>query len=267
MKKNVITIWLDMVNALIILTLYAGALFLALCVVDMTGLDSVFQSLSFEPLGILLSVLAHACLWIFFLPILLFFLRTILPRLEEGSFDVPSRGLMVWMIHLALSRSLSLVPVGSVVYFFSILRFLYLRALGCKNAFRINTSLSVSITDFPLLTIADGAFLADKVTVSCHEFVDGKLKLKRVHIGKDCRILINSVIAPGTYMEEGVVVGQQCTTTRCYLEKGSRVHHNTIAAEVRVPRGKTYFFLPRNPEEHKHPDFEAYRHPGNGAAS
>jgi acetyltransferase-like isoleucine patch superfamily enzyme len=260
MGMKIVKLMIDFVSAMLAIIIYGGAFASALSIGSWLEIDLALQSDSYGTVGVALGVIFYACLWLVLLPGFILAVRLTMPRLRPGAYDLRSPMTLVWTIHLALGRILWLLPINAIVNYFSVLRFVYLRALGCRNSFGVTTSVTVSITDFPLITIKDGAFLGDKVCLSGHRMSRGKLILNKVHIGRDCMVHAFAIVAPGTHMEDRSMIGVRSVAYNCYLEEDAQVQHYSVAAEVRVPAGESYYFLPQNPEETKDPQFEDY-HP------
>jgi hypothetical protein len=261
MSRKLAQLLVDFVSALLAIIIYGGALASALSIGRWLGIGRALESFFYGPVSATLGVIFYACLWLLLLPLFILAVRLMLPRLKPGAYDLRSPVAFVWTIHLALGRILWLLPIHAIVNYFSVLRFVYLRALGCRNSFGVTTSVGVSITDFPLITIEDGAFLGDKVCLSGHRISRGKLILNKVHIGRDCMVHAFAIVAPGTHMEARSVIGVRSIAYNCYLEEDAQVHHYSTAIEVRVPTGQTYCFLPQNTEETQNPQFEDYSGP------
>ena len=82
------------------------------------------------------------------------------------------------------------------------------QVMGAKLGSKVFLSSSNVIDPyFPeLLSIGDNTILGLGASVFCHEFIDGKLYVGEVKIGKNCLVGVGSVVLPGTRMEEGSIL-------------------------------------------------------------
>jgi hypothetical protein len=124
-------------------------------------------------------------------------------RLVEGNFrysDVPA---MKWFFHNALMllvRTLFmdfmlLTPSSNVFY----------TMMGAKLGKNVHIN-SKLVADLSLLEIGDNSIIGGNATVIGHVFEDYCLKLKKIKIGKNVTIGLNSVIMPGCEIGDGAII-------------------------------------------------------------
>ncbi len=124
-------------------------------------------------------------------------------RLIEGNFrysDIPA---MKWFFHNALMllvRTLFmdfmlLTPSSNVFY----------TMMGAKLGKNVHIN-SKLVADLSLLEIGDNSVIGGNATVIGHVFEDYCLKLKKVKIGKNVTIGLNSVIMPGCEIGDGAII-------------------------------------------------------------
>jgi non-ribosomal peptide synthetase-like protein len=66
---------------------------------------------------------------------------------------------------------------------------------------------SCNLFDFELLDIGDDAFIGGDAVVIGHAAEGGRLKLRKVKIGKRCTVGQSSIVFPGAVMEDGSILG------------------------------------------------------------
>jgi acetyltransferase-like isoleucine patch superfamily enzyme len=124
-------------------------------------------------------------------------------KLREGKYAGDSLGIFKWIfvnaffaaVRVAFMDFILLTPYCS----------LFLRLMGAKigKNVEINTK---NVSDVSLLEIGDNVIIGGNATVICHSFEKGGLILKRVTIGKNVIIGLNSVIFPGVTIGDNVVI-------------------------------------------------------------
>lgn len=124
-------------------------------------------------------------------------------NLKEGNYPLTSLGAMRWMFINALYTVVAitfmdfilLTPFAAVFY----------RLLGAKVGRNIQIN-SKYCADLSLLEIGSGSVIGGHATVICHSFERGQLILRKVKIGKNVVIGLNSVILPGAQIGDGAVI-------------------------------------------------------------
>lgn len=156
-------------------------------------------------------------------------------KLREGSYPVFSLGAVNWALCGALQLMISftffdfilLTPFASVL----------LRLQGAKLGKNVQIN-SKTIADASLLEIGDNTVIGGSATVICHAVERGKLKLKKVKIGKDVTIGLNAVILPGCEIGDNAVIGASAV----------------LLKNTKVEPGAVYFGVPAEqikPHHHK----------------
>lgn len=126
-------------------------------------------------------------------------IRLLLPRLKPGRFKVgANRGFFAWYTNFLLNRALLLSGLKNFIFASAVLRYLYLRGMGAKVPFRMNTSMGIDFIDLPLITIGENVTLAEKTYISCHSFTGSLLFVSPVVIGPSVFIGLDVTIGPGT---------------------------------------------------------------------
>jgi hypothetical protein len=208
MKSILITIG----QLLFSLIMYAiGAIFFALALIP--GIALVLKSwsitlglhsgLRFFILGISLS--AAYFLFGFSLIILIGLTRVIFRlKLKEGDYPIFSWGALNWALCGGLQLMISFTFIDFILLtpFANVLLRLQGATLG-RNV-QIN---SKNIADASLLEIGDNTVLGGRATVICHAVERGKLKLRKVKIGKNVTVGLNAVILPGCEIGDNAVIG------------------------------------------------------------
>lgn len=184
--------------------------------------------------------------------------RLLLPRLVPGTYPFPNspQGL-AWALHFALQRIANFALWHRLIFSFTSLRFLMLRALGAKVAFRMQTSNDAMQVDPSLITVGEGAMLAAGTLLACHFVENDHLMLAPVTVGAGAQIMGNVTLSPGTRVGENSVVSPGAKLLPhaevgadafvglgCLLYNGVKVgdnavigHQSTLEAEVVVGEG------------------------------
>ncbi len=125
-------------------------------------------------------------------------------KLKEGDYPVFSLGALNW----ALCGGLQLMISFTFIDFILLTPFanLLLRLLGAKLGKNVQIN-SKFIADASLLEIGDNTVIGGAATVICHAVERGKLKLRRVKIGKNVTVGLNSVILPGCEIGDNAIIG------------------------------------------------------------
>ncbi len=108
---------------------------------------------------------------------------------------------------LILIYNFILIYLAKYVPSLLIKRILY-RMTGMKIGKRVAVGLGVTIDVFfpELIQIDDNAIIGFNTTILAHEFLQEKLRIGKVIIGKDSMIGANSTILPGVNIGEGAKV-------------------------------------------------------------
>ena len=168
----------------------------------------------------------------------LFVLRVLLPKLKPGVYPAGANLMFItWYAHVALSRAAKVSALQTLLQSFAVTRYFFWRALGTKVAFRSTASLHVNMVDYPLITIEEGATLADRVQISCHSFVGDRLFLGPVRVGKQAFVGMECMVGAKTDIGEGVWIGVHNVLFRDKLPDHSRLenfqwqHGSALASE------------------------------------
>lgn len=136
-------------------------------------------------------------------------------KIAPGLYTLYSKEALDWMAY----NSLILIANSA---FLDVLRLspfqtLFYRRMGAKvgNDVHINT---VGLADLSLLEIGNGALLGGGVTLICHAFDRGFLRLESTRIGDRVSIGLNSVIMPGCQIGDGASIAP-CS----FLPKGTQI--------------------------------------------
>lgn len=161
-------------------------------------------------------------------------LRTILNlKLKEGDYPIPSVGAVKW----AFVNSLFLIISVTFMDFILLTPFcnLLYRLMGARMGKNVQIN-SKNVADISLLEIGDRSVIGGNATVICHSFERGKLKLRKVKIGNDVVIGLNSVILPG------VEIGD-----RSMIAAGA-----VLLKDTKVGHGELFFGVPAESARERH---------------
>ncbi len=168
---------------------------------------------------------AYGLLVLFGMTVVVRFVRLFLPRVEAGTFKMPSSPkARAWFLHFALQRILYL-PLWRPLYFsIAALRTAALRALGARVPMAISTASDPQLLDPALLTIGKGAVIGAGVMTTCHFMLANRLRLAEVRIGADAQLHESAKIALGVTIGEGAVIGPESFIgPDCQIGAGARI--------------------------------------------
>jgi acetyltransferase-like isoleucine patch superfamily enzyme len=178
-------------------------------------------SLPLRALPVCLAVAAAYFIYGLVLIFLVGGVRTVLNlNLKEGEYPIPSFGAFKW----AFVNSLFLVVSVTFMDFILLTPFcnLLYRLMGVKMGKNVQIN-SKNVADISLLEIGDRSVIGGNATVICHSFERSRLKLKKVKIGKDVVIGLNSVILPGVEIGDRALIAAGAV-----LLKDTKVGHGEL---------------------------------------
>jgi hypothetical protein len=124
-------------------------------------------------------------------------------NLKEGEYLVGSFGIYWWMFINGLYMIASITFMDFILLTpFSILFF---RLMGAKVGKNVQIN-SKKCFDLSLIEIGDNAVIGGYATVMCHSFERNRLILRRVKIGKNVVLGLNSVVMAGAEIGEGAFI-------------------------------------------------------------
>lgn len=133
--------------------------------------------------------------------------RVLLPKLKPGSSAFPNSPQSVaWGLHFALQRIINFPIWSRLIFSFTLIRFLVLRALGAKVALRMQTSNDALLVDPSLVEVGEGAMLAAGTLLACHFVENDHLMLAPVKVGPGAQIMGSVTLSPGTVVGENTVI-------------------------------------------------------------
>ncbi len=95
--------------------------------------------------------------------------------------------------------------------------------MGAKIAFGINSSMYVNLVDLQLIEIGSGSMLGDEVQIGCHLIQDNHIYLKKVTMGKNSFVGINSKLGPGTKVGDNCMIGPWNFLMRHKIKDGTEL--------------------------------------------
>jgi acetyltransferase-like isoleucine patch superfamily enzyme len=167
----------------------------------------------------------------FSLILLLGLIRTVFRLdLKEGEHRVASIGMMRWMFINALNYLLSIVFMDFILL--TPLAAFFFRLMGAKVGKNVQIN-SKNCADLSLLEIGDNSVIGGHATVICHSFERGRIILRKVKIGKNVVIGLNSVVLPGSEIGDGAFI-----TAGSVLGKNKQVEPHSVYAGVPAESSK-----------------------------
>ena len=135
-------------------------------------------------------------------------LRRIAPRLRPGRYRFPGSSMArAWLWTLQLQRIAFHSWWATLIMGSASLRYLALRALGAKVAFRCMMSSDVSHVDPGMLDVAEGTLMGSKVLTGGHLITGDSLLLGTVRIEPGAEIHVDGRVGPGTRLGAGAQLG------------------------------------------------------------
>lgn len=161
----------------------------------------------------------------FSLILILGILRTVFRlNLKEGEYHITSIGMMRWMFINALFYLVAITFMDFVLL--TPLVAFFFRMMGAKVGRNVQIN-SKNCADLSLLEIGDNSVIGGHATVICHSFERGRLILRRVKIGKNVVIGLNSVVLAGAEIGDGAFI-----TAGTVLGKNKQVEPHSVYAGV-----------------------------------
>jgi len=219
--------------AIIGLSVFPGAL---LCYSVWVGTSSfsVAQRILCISFGVAAGYFVYGMALMIVVGVLRFILRL---NLQEGEYRLVSWSTARW----AFANSLYLVVAVTFMDFILLTPFasLFYRLMGAKLGKNVQIN-SKYCADISLLEIADGAVIGGHATVICHSFERNRFILKKVKIGKNAIIGLNSVILPGCEIGDGALIAAGAV-----LSKNTKVEPHDVYFGVPAESAKA-----RHSKEH-----------------
>jgi acetyltransferase-like isoleucine patch superfamily enzyme len=145
-------------------------------------------------------------------------------NLQEGEYRIASFGIYRWMFINGLYMIASITFMDFILLTpFSILFF---RLMGAKVGKNVQIN-SKKCFDLSLIEIGDNAVIGGYATVMCHSFERNRLILRKVRIGKNVILGLNSVVMSGAEIGEGAFI-----TAGAVLGKNKQVAAYSVYAGV-----------------------------------
>jgi len=161
----------------------------------------------------------------FSLILILGLLRTVLMlNLKEGEYHIASIGMMRWMFINALFYLVAITFMDFILL--TPLSVIFFRMMGAKVGRNVQIN-SKNCADLSLLEIGDNSVIGGHATVICHSFERGRLILRKVKIGKNVVIGLNSVVLAGAEIGDGAFI-----TAGTVLGKNKQVEPHSVYAGV-----------------------------------
>jgi acetyltransferase-like isoleucine patch superfamily enzyme len=153
------------------------------------------------------------------------FLRAALRlNLKEGEYRATSVGMMRWMFINAMYIVVAITFMDFILL--TPLAAFFFRIMGAKLGKNVQIN-SKNCADLSLLEIGDNTVIGGHATVICHSFERGRLILRKVKIGKNVVIGLNSVVLSGADIGDGAFI-----TAGAVLGKNKIVEPHSVYAGV-----------------------------------
>ena len=140
-------------------------------------------------------------------------------KLKEGEFGVGSLEIFKWVFVNAFFMVVKVVFLDLILM--TPYCALFYRLMGAKIGRNVLIN-SKNVGDLSLLEIGDNSAIGGNATIIAHSFEKGGLKLKKVKIGKNVIIGLNSVILPGAGIGDNAVIAAGAV-----VPKNTQVASNT----------------------------------------
>ena len=124
-------------------------------------------------------------------------------KLKEGEFDVGSPEIFKWVFVNAFFMVVKVIFLDLILL--TPYCALFYRMMGAKIGSNVLIN-SKNVADLSLLEIGDNSAIGGSATIIAHSFEKGGLKLKKVIIGQNVIIGLNSVIFPGVEIGDNAMI-------------------------------------------------------------
>jgi acetyltransferase-like isoleucine patch superfamily enzyme len=156
--------------------------------------------------------------------LMVWLVRALLPRLVPGTHRFPSsRMALAWLAHFALQRVVNLPVWSYLIFAFATLRWLLLRALGCRAGFNIDTSVDALVIDASLIEIGDEVLLGAGSVLVGHLMEHDNIRLAPVRLGAGVQVQGGAVVSPGVVVGAESVLGPGSKLLP-FVQLGESVH-------------------------------------------
>ena len=183
----------DLLSLILISCLWGTSIFLGFSL-----FQTYFSSVWF-PVGFISSVLFG----IMGLILMVGLVHRLLPKLHPGRYKVmKSPMFFFWIFRLILKRALFAPVLKEILFQFTTLRFLALRALGAKIAFSSSMSSDVDILDPWFLEVGPGSTIGSGCFLSGHFMDKDDFILDRIQIGSGSLLAARVIVGPATRIDD-----------------------------------------------------------------
>lgn len=150
--------------------------------------------------------------------------------LAEGEYPLASFGSLKWV----LTNGLVQLVANTFMDFMILTPFitLFFRLMGAKVGKNVQIN-SKYCADLSLLELEDGSVIGGHATVIAHSFERGRLILKKVKIGKQAVIGLNSVILPGCQIGEKALIAAGAVLQKNTIVEPRNVYFGVPAMSVK----------------------------------
>ena len=124
-------------------------------------------------------------------------------KLKEGEFGVGSLEIFKWVFVNAFFMVVKVIFLDLILL--TPYCALFYRMMGAKIGRNVLIN-SKNVADLSLLEIGDNSTIGGSATIIAHSFEKGGLKLKKVKIGKNVIIGLNSVVFPGVEIGDNALI-------------------------------------------------------------
>jgi hypothetical protein len=198
--QGIIVVFLYFLGSLVVGAALAPTLAVFFKLLHMTSAWSVFPRALMLGLGIAGGFFLFGLMLMFLVGLLNMVLNL---RLKEGSFGFKDGEMLKWFFLNALVQAVKaffmdfmlLTPFVNLFY----------RMMGAKLGMNVQIN-SKNVADLSLLEIGDNTVIGGNATVICHLFERRGLKLKKVKIGANVVVGLNSVIMPGVEIGDNAII-------------------------------------------------------------
>jgi acetyltransferase-like isoleucine patch superfamily enzyme len=145
-------------------------------------------------------------------------------NLKEGEYRIASLGIYRWIFINGLYMIASITFMDFILL--SSFAVLFFRLMGAKVGKNVQIN-SKKCFDLSLIEIGDNTVIGGYATVMCHSFERNRLILRKVKIGKNVVIGLNSVVLSGAEIGDGAFI-----TAGGVLGKNKQVEPYSVYAGV-----------------------------------
>jgi len=188
----------------------SAAVFIVLTGVPFCVTALLYDSIALRVSRLVSISLLPVCFIAFITTLLLcaWLVRACFPALEPGTYPFPAhRMARNFGLHFLVQRVVHTSLWREFCFGIPVLRWLLLRALGCRAPLDMDTASSALVLDSSLMSFGRGCVLAAGTWLIGHYIKDGQLFLGRISLGERVQVFAFAVLGPELHVGDDTKIG------------------------------------------------------------